>query len=562
MFWTHQEVRKILRLMRKPHALERERVAVLLREATSARDARVAVQQAIERAFDPSNPADRLRLEIVRRCDVGGETTRAAAAALHLSIRQFFRHRSDAIAAIAQSMERMLRRPPDSQSHLLLLAQAVEAIDPRAALDIYRRVRNGRDGQVAYNIVRTSVWAGIDVTQRQIDACEGPWRLLALVAVARHLVSRGENERAAVMREELRAELAVGKGPRYDAAGFELAFLDRCEAYRKADTAQGSTLLGRMRSLAGENEALQALTMLCEADQALVEGDLTAAAVALDDVEVLEIHNRDLNVMARTALGKAMLSHVRGYHEEAFALANGGALAIAALEGAVALRAASIAGRAALLCGASWEPPRALFEKYPDVWTHALAQAVAARHLLATDPRASQTAAASALALAQRHDAPVAACYAQVSLAGALDVQGKTHAAQELRVAAWQTALRCGDEFALFDLFHNPAAPSHDIGCMMLDERFFQALQTHLGEKLPAAISDCLRAVAGEPTPPQSAPCIREPLDLVGRAAVRAAAFCVPPQQRRQFEERFAQAWNEAPVKAQHLAKANLARAI
>ena len=72
MSWTHQEVRKLLRLMRRPPALERERLAVLLREALQTRDARAAIQRVIDAAFDCSNQADCLRLETVRRCDIGG----------------------------------------------------------------------------------------------------------------------------------------------------------------------------------------------------------------------------------------------------------------------------------------------------------------------------------------------------------------------------------------------------------------------------------------------------------------------------------------------------------
>jgi hypothetical protein len=562
MRWTNLEARKLLRLMRRPHALERERLAVLLRQATQKRDSREALRAVIEEAFDVSDDADRLRFEIIRRCDMEGQTTRAAASALHLSIRQFFRYRADAIDAITQSIERALRRPPDSHNHLLQLARMVETVDPRAALDIYSRVARDDSGEVAYNVVRTSVWAGLDVTQDQIDACEGPWRLLALAAVARHLIARGETQRAAVIRDELRENLDDGSGPRYAPAAFELAFLDRCEACRRADAAESARLLDRLRAYAGQNESLLALTMISEADQALTDGDLTAAAVALNNVELLDVHGHDLTIVARTALEKAKLSLVRGFHEEAFALANGAAPVIAALEGGFALRAAGIAGRAALLCGAGWVPPRALLEKFPRVWTKALTEAVAARHVVVADPTGSRALAESAFALASHHASPVLMSYAQIALAAAMDVTGDDLQAQRLRVAALDTALRCGDHFAMYDLFCVPGTPAHDIGCMKLDRGLLLVLQAHLDRSIPGyatafadtseamrVLEGALRVAAGSTARglrPVNGSRNAHELTLAGKAAGQVVSCFLLPGQRDAFRATFLRTWHDA----------------
>lgn len=560
MRWTNLEVRKILRLLRKPRALELERLAVLLREALGAQDEAAALRTIIDAAFDSSNPIDRLRHELVGRCDIEGQSTRQTARALNVSMRQFFRHRADAIEVIARSIEKALRRPPDSQSHLLRLARMVETIDPKAALDIYRRAAGAGDRSTAYNIVRTAVWAGLDVTQELIDACEGPWRLLALCAVARRLVSYGENERAIAIRDTIRAALRDASGPGYDVAAFELALLDRCEACRVDDMTRSGALLQSLRILAGHDESLLALVLISEADQALIEGDLAAAAIALDDVELLDVHRRDLNIMARTALGKAMLSHVRGFHEEAFALANGAAPVIAALEGGFALRASGIAGRAALLCGGGWDPPTALFDKYPKVWTRALTEAVAARHLLAKDHLASMSAAESALALAMHHESPMLASYAQVSLAAALDIFGHEEEAQRLRLTAWKTALRVGDQFALYDVFVHPFARTHEIGCMRLDDDVIETLQEHVDETFKdalaigdvrAALGASLRIAACDSNNEEPSGARlhavnhdrREALAAAGKAASEAIVILVPPSDRPILEERFMRAW-------------------
>jgi hypothetical protein len=102
----------------------------MLRECTHARDGREALLFAIDAAFDRSDAQQLIRYETIRRVDVAGETTHAAASNMNVSVRQFFRYRSEAIAAIAQSIERILRRPPDSHRHLLLLAKTIETVDP------------------------------------------------------------------------------------------------------------------------------------------------------------------------------------------------------------------------------------------------------------------------------------------------------------------------------------------------------------------------------------------------------------------------------------------------
>ncbi len=586
MRWTNQEIRNLLRAMRRPHALERERLAVMLREAMGTRDARTAIQSIIERSFDTSSPADRLRLEIVRRCDVGGETTRAAAAALNLSVRQFFRIRAEAIACIAESVERELRRAPNSENNLALLAQSIERIDPKAALDIYLRLPSKGDGETAYNVVRSSIWAGIEVTPQQIDACEGPWRLLALAAVARHRVSRGDEDGALALRDQLREELKQPKGPRYDAAAFELAFLDRCDASRRGDTTQSRALLKTLRSYAGQDDGLQALTLLCEADQASTEGDLTAASLALGDVESLAVYKKDLNVMARTALGKAMLSLVRGFYDDAYALAAGASQAMSSLEAAFSWRAAGISGRAALLLGQRWTPSQALVDRYPTVWTRSLAEGVQARHLLLADASAARAKAEFALALAEQYQCPAYSAYAQVSLAGALDKLGEQERAQELRVAAWESAARLDDRFTLYDLFYNPHAIPHTVGAIIADERFANAVLKYLEEKVPtysdlrrratgesvAALARyCLDLGVGNPTPAPNLEDLTRPLaeglrrghddalllrahcDAIGRVAARAVGWCVAPAERVRFEERFIAKWNAGTDRARVL---------
>jgi hypothetical protein len=569
---SNQEVRKLLHLWRRPHQLERERLAVMLRQATNAIDARAALQCVMAQTFDRTNAGDRLRFESIERCDVEGKPTRAVARELGLSMRQFFRIRAEAITALAVAIERTLRKPPDSYADLLQLAQAVETIDPKAALGIYLRLPPDR-GETAFNIIRVSVWAGIEVSQEQIDRCQGPWRLLAKAVIACNLVSRGEDAAARVLRDELRKDLTNTNGMLYDVVAFELAFLDRCDAVRLGDVVQSRKLLTDLRLFAGQNEELQAKTLLQEADQASMEGDLTAAAVAIEDVERLEVHKSDFNIMARTALAKAMLSLARGYYHEAHELANGASLIKALSNAAFAWRAAGVAGRAALFCGAPWSPPPVLVEKYPEAWPRALAEAVRGRHLVRRDPHAALAASEFALELASRRECPAYKAYAQVSVAGSLDALGEPGRASQLRIAAWETGLRLGDQFTLYDLFYDPAAPVRDVGPMNADDAFVSVVARHVARDAPP-FSELNRIVGAEQSSslvrrclewalaPKGAkrqgylrPHTHEPgktevalgyLKSVGEHTARALAWYVAPDQREAFAQRFASDWHTA----------------
>lgn len=573
--------------------LERERLAVMLRECTQAGSARQAVQLAIESAFDQRDPAQRPLLETIQRVDLNGESTHSAATHMHLSIRHFFRYRKEAIAAIAQAMEKILRRPADSHRHLVQLAQTIQTINPKAAREIYLRVPTRRAGQVAYNIVRTALWAGIDVTQEQLDACDGPWRLLALAAVARHRIARGEDESASQMRAALRQELSGNSGALYDAVAFELAAQEILDAYRRGDVDAAGAIAETIRTLAGPNEQLLGLAMTMEAQQHLVEGDLTAAALVLTDVESLDVHSRDVNIMARTAYCNAQLSHLRGFHEDAYALANGAGPAIAALESGFGFRAASIAGRAALQAGLAWTPPDELIERYPHLWTRAETEAVIGRHLLARDPQAAHERLEAALTLARRHHSTVIGTYIEGGIAAALSLHGQPEEAQTLWLRVWESALRARDQLALYDLFAIPAAPQRDLGPLQIDGSFMAVLQNHLERAVPAYVftkangldaltcgllrNALLAAIGKAPAPAQmggqleqlagamlrlgiSADQTRRVAGFTARAAAQALAPLLPPPRRQIFQKKFYAAWAAIMEPVQSAMQAGSAR--
>jgi tetratricopeptide (TPR) repeat protein len=107
--WSRGSVRRLLRGLRRPAQLERDELALELKRVQRTASGRDAVLLLIERALRHEH---RFCGEIVRRCDVEGETTLVVATALHLSPRQFFRYRAHAIEAVAVEMDAVLTRAP------------------------------------------------------------------------------------------------------------------------------------------------------------------------------------------------------------------------------------------------------------------------------------------------------------------------------------------------------------------------------------------------------------------------------------------------------------------
>jgi predicted Zn-dependent protease len=99
-------VRRLLRKLRRPSALERDDLAQSLRAAYGCATAREALLVAIERGL---HHHDSRLVAIIRRCDVDGELTHNVAAELNFSPRHFFRYRSDAVQAVSVEIERTLR---------------------------------------------------------------------------------------------------------------------------------------------------------------------------------------------------------------------------------------------------------------------------------------------------------------------------------------------------------------------------------------------------------------------------------------------------------------------
>jgi len=99
-------VRTLLRQLRRPHLLASDPLALRLRETLRTDTCREAIELLIDRTFAGAAAGERLR-EILIRCDLQGQKATAAAGAMHLSLRQFFRCRADAMEALAVAIDQL-----------------------------------------------------------------------------------------------------------------------------------------------------------------------------------------------------------------------------------------------------------------------------------------------------------------------------------------------------------------------------------------------------------------------------------------------------------------------
>ncbi|HKW44418.1 MAG TPA: hypothetical protein VJN22_02100 [Candidatus Eremiobacteraceae bacterium] len=528
---TNREIRLLLKLLRRPHALEREALAIMLREALHAENAHSAVMMAIDSAFDTATSNGRLLKEIIQRCDIDGQTTGAAAADVHLSLRQFFRYRTDAIEAIAQSVGRSLRQPDESSRKQLVMASMVAEFDSRAALDMYVRAAPSPTGKTAFEIARAAIWAGVEPS-RHIEACEGAWRLLALATQARRFLSIGMRAESEYLVDKIRVALGSSSGPLYDSVAFELAELDRRALRRRGLMREQTAVVERMRKLARDDSRLVALALLAESEAACSAGELTTAEIAVADAERIAIERRELYLLARSTFASASLSLLRGHIGDALALFNATAPTIAAFDAAYALRAAAFAGRCALLLDVEWRPPSSLMERHAGSWIFTEIACIEARRLMGADPTAALARAEVALDRAKTTDAEVATLFARTTLAAALDKSGRTAEAKREWLGSWSEGMRIGDQTMLVDLFAVPHAVERDVGPLALDDDLLDAIQRFQDEQAPATSSSisasvrdlkvalvrlCLAGAIGRP--PEF-----DRIDAVKRAAANALA--------------------------------------
>lgn len=120
MEWGDRRIRRLLRKLRTPGAIDGDDLGRALVRATGLGSAREAVLSVAERALRDFPP---IYWTIVRRVDLEGESCDVVASQIHLSPRSFFRYRAAAVAGIAREVERVTRWAPAQPAEDLNLSR-------------------------------------------------------------------------------------------------------------------------------------------------------------------------------------------------------------------------------------------------------------------------------------------------------------------------------------------------------------------------------------------------------------------------------------------------------
>jgi hypothetical protein len=107
----HAQVRHVLRLLRRPHELATSAIAIALCENFGVNDPVEAVVLMLHQLFNLRTQTGRRLYDAICLCDVDGLAAKEVAKAMGLSLRQFFRYRSEAVEAVAAKVNGLSAAP-------------------------------------------------------------------------------------------------------------------------------------------------------------------------------------------------------------------------------------------------------------------------------------------------------------------------------------------------------------------------------------------------------------------------------------------------------------------
>src|ERR1700693_6151121 len=104
--WSEQDVRQLLKAVRRPHVLRDTPLALAIARRDESVEPLEAVRQVVRDTFNEGGLVGRRLLELIERCDFDASLPMAAVASqLGVSPRQLFRLRREAVRALQRSAE-------------------------------------------------------------------------------------------------------------------------------------------------------------------------------------------------------------------------------------------------------------------------------------------------------------------------------------------------------------------------------------------------------------------------------------------------------------------------
>ncbi|TAM57974.1 hypothetical protein EPN52_11700 [bacterium] len=429
--WSHHEIRRLLMNLSRPRALERDPIALSLQRALGSSSPRRAVADLVERTFVERDPATQIERTVIEQCDLQGRGTREVARELHLSLRQFFRYRARAMAAIAATLANLLADAGVRPAERLLDAY-LQAYPPSEAGGQAAAAANERE---AYVTLRARLGAWLPFHEAEAERFGAFHAACTWVHMARRYDLEGESADAGRLLE--RAGAALGGLPSAEAA--HVAFLLADTRYLIAGDR------GERHAMEVQLEAMAAFAPrtpgpeLSEAIVLLRRGGVQAAGGAFGDarrsmrdaLRIRQTHG-ELTLVAGCVLLDAAILFYEGRTERAWELART-ARAVQPHGPELFPSACALESAAALALERSWEAPAAAPAPFLRTRHYGLLQAIDVhRHASAGNLAPARAALASAETIVTASAGPLLNAYVTHARAFLAQASGQQREAEAL----------------------------------------------------------------------------------------------------------------------------------
>lgn len=299
--WNDREVRRLLRLLRRPKALEYSPLALAIQSTVGAATTYEAVLSVIERSLGEYGREGRELLTLLKRCDIDGDATPLGVAyELNLSTRQFYRYRARAVGIIVSFLDGLFRMRAVDANPIRALARLTQPLDPQAALKIY--ALDGVAKSEDHSMMEASISAGNATTEIEAALSNSPQTLRVRAKLASAFARRGNSSKARATINQLRRALASGDAWMHEGIEVEIALTEFLLARYEGAPEIMLQIAGKIRALAGTKTAAHLQAALCEAQAALHAGDFGSSLAALRALVNLPAVHQNPSLMGEIVL--------------------------------------------------------------------------------------------------------------------------------------------------------------------------------------------------------------------------------------------------------------------
>ncbi|MDQ2679517.1 MAG: hypothetical protein M3Y21_00615 [Candidatus Eremiobacteraeota bacterium] len=485
MSWSSSDVRALLRNLRKPDALERLPLAVLLKAHFDLRTGFEATMHLIADSFAGRGQGGERLHEVLIRYDLDGQVNREQAASqMGLSSRQFFRYRAHAVEMIAQHLRSILDADVKLEN-TWTLASILAQHDPRAALGFCSALE---PLEASSEELRLSIEVGREPSEAFFAKPGGIDEDVTTILKAHSHSLAGRHNDANQLIESLRAQRdRTDITPQSRVCiERELLIMNLQRTLESGDAGAATEFAQKLRDprFAGE-DPFHTHALLYDGQIAVCVGDLERADRMVSIAEEVLSASRNLRGLAWCLLLRAEI----GFSREKYGCAQQSAAAARiALEHhpLLAAQADALLGRIALALDERWERPPRSYDAY--CYRDTELDLIAARHLLASNAiDAAEQLTKSALRTTREQRYTGLESYALATLGSLASQRGDSVMAQERYVGAWCISARLDNALLKRDLFRVPRRMPADLGPIQLDERFASALIEVVAAAFPQA---------------------------------------------------------------------------